>query len=249
MKSRTNIAFLLASVVCASPSPSQNTLAVVRSSLRTLEVRLDNKEAVGGIQFSLRSTSDVTLETVDRIGRTSGAQWMVASHRANDSTVNVVILGQTQVAFDAGSGSLVRVTFSEREGATALRATLANVMVASPKAESLAVAIIGADWTPSPAVAENSTTRRFSFGQNYPNPFNPSTRISYRLDAPAQVELSVFDMTGREVDRLVDSYQTAGMYQVEWTSTTGGVRPASGTYFARLRVGEEVAVRKMTLMK
>ncbi len=211
-----------------APLAAQNTLSVVRSSLSTLDVR---------------------LESLDRTGRTAGAQWIVASNRINDSTFNVVILGETQVAFPAGSGSLVRVRFAANDGASDLRASLTNVMVASPAAESLGVTVHGADWTTGPVAVASSGLRRSSLGQNYPNPFNPSTRITYTLQDPGQVELAVFDMAGREVNRLVDGFQNAGTYEVPWNSSTGGLRLASGTYFARLRVGDEVSIRKMTLMK
>ena len=55
--------------------------------------------------------------------------------------------------------------------------------------------------------------KSFALGQNFPNPFNPSTILTYRLKVPAQVRLSIFDITGREVTRLVDQYQYVGEYQ------------------------------------
>ncbi len=240
---------ILAAAFCIAPLAAQNKLSVVRSSLSTLDVLMDNQEVVGGIQFSVRSSSDVRLESLDRTDRTVGAEWIVASHRVNDSTYNVVILGQTQTAFSAGSGSLVRVRFTANDGATDLRATLANVMVAGPSADSLGVTIHGADWTTGPLAVGGSDMRRSSLGQNYPNPFNPSTRITYTLHDPGQVHLTVFDMTGREVNRLVEQFQNAGTYEIAWNSSAEGLRLASGTYFARLQVGDEVSIRKMTLMK
>ncbi|MBC8491868.1 MAG: hypothetical protein H8D42_04845 [Candidatus Marinimicrobia bacterium] len=54
----------------------------------------------------------------------------------------------------------------------------------------------------------------YSMEQNYPNPFNPSTAISYQLSAFSHVNLAVYDITGREVAKLVDGFKPAGSYQV-----------------------------------
>jgi len=46
--------------------------------------------------------------------------------------------------------------------------------------------------------------------QNYPNPFNPKTAISYQLQAASYVELTVYDIAGREVASLVNGYMSSG---------------------------------------
>ncbi|MFQ5583317.1 MAG: T9SS type A sorting domain-containing protein, partial [Calditrichia bacterium] len=52
--------------------------------------------------------------------------------------------------------------------------------------------------------------------QNYPNPFNPVTTIEYYLPVAAKVELTVYDLTGRKVRKLVNARQQQGTYQVEF---------------------------------
>jgi hypothetical protein len=80
--------------------------------------------------------------------------------------------------------------------------------------------------------------------------FNPSTRISYELKNDAQVSLAIFDITGREISRLVDQYQSKGTYAATWNSSENRWgQLASGTYFARLQVEDKVATRKMLLTK
>ena len=56
----------------------------------------------------------------------------------------------------------------------------------------------------------------FVLSQNYPNPFNPSTVISYQLSINSEVQLKVFDMTGREVATLVNGRVAAGSHSVRF---------------------------------
>ncbi|MDK9699012.1 MAG: T9SS type A sorting domain-containing protein, partial [bacterium] len=86
---------------------------------------------------------------------------------------------------------------------------------------------------------------RFSLYQNYPNPFNSSTSISYSLPKPGNVDLRLFDITGREVATLVNQKQETGSYRV----TFDGKNLSSGTYFVRMQAGEFVKTQKMVLLR
>ncbi|MCK4545949.1 MAG: VCBS repeat-containing protein [Candidatus Eisenbacteria sp.] len=86
--------------------------------------------------------------------------------------------------------------------------------------------------------------------QNYPNPFNPQTIIAYRVGSAEEVELAVYDVSGRLVTTLVSERQRPGVYRVRWDGENAhGASAASGVYFYRLRVGEENFSKKMVLMK
>jgi hypothetical protein len=76
----------------------------------------------------------------------------------------------------------------------------------------------------------------FALHPNYPNPFNPSTRLSYDLAASGSVTLTVYDLLGREVRRLVNGPQSAGRHTVEWDGSGGTSKTSSGVYIARLSV-------------
>jgi hypothetical protein len=87
--------------------------------------------------------------------------------------------------------------------------------------------------------------REFSLGQNYPNPFNPSTTIEYALPKPSHVELKLFDILGKEVQMLVSRKQPAGEHRAQFDSNG---MPA-GVYFYRIKAGEFVQTKKLTLVK
>jgi glycosidase len=94
----------------------------------------------------------------------------------------------------------------------------------------------------------------FALHQNYPNPFNPSTTIGFDLPHAARVVLTVHDLLGREVTRLVDADVDAGNHTVTWNGRSGTGTPlASGVYFCRMLTGGTVNgqafTHKLVLMK
>jgi len=70
----------------------------------------------------------------------------------------------------------------------------------------------------------------YGLNQNFPNPFNPSTQIKYSLAQDADVTLKVYDMLGTEVAELVNETQTAGSYEINFSSE--GL--SSGVYIYRI---------------
>ena len=90
----------------------------------------------------------------------------------------------------------------------------------------------------------------FELEAAFPNPFNARTAIRYSLHAGADVELALFDVTGRRVATLFDGLQTAGMHAVFWNGRTdSGIEAASGVYFYRLQVGDRQRSRKLLLLR
>ena len=81
--------------------------------------------------------------------------------------------------------------------------------------------------------------------QNYPNPFNPSTQIDFFLKLGGRTTLSIYDMRGREVAKLLYSYVEEGIHSVTWNPK----EVASGIYFYRLKSGEQILTKKMLLLK
>ena len=94
----------------------------------------------------------------------------------------------------------------------------------------------------------------FALAQNYPNPFNPSTTIPYSVPAfgagmvPTSVE--IFNAIGQRVKVLVQESMQPGYHRAIWEGDdASGRQVGSGIYFYRVRVGESMQVRRMTLVK
>jgi len=91
----------------------------------------------------------------------------------------------------------------------------------------------------------------FDLAPNVPNPFNPVTTLSFAVPAPGgNVEIAVFDVTGRQTTLLASGHRDAGRYTVVWDGCDdSGRRVASGVYFARMVAPDYVTTRKMILLK
>lgn len=85
----------------------------------------------------------------------------------------------------------------------------------------------------------------FSLLQNYPNPFNPSTTIRFDISKASFVTVSVFDVTGRELEVLASENVKAGEYRVTWDAS----KYSSGIYFYTLTAGDFRQTKKMILIK
>ncbi len=100
-------------------------------------------------------------------------------------------------------------------------------------------------------VNEASVPASFTLGQNYPNPFNPTTTINFTLPAEMQVQLEVYDITGRLVQTLVNGQtMNAGYHSFMWNGTdTAGNTVSAGLYICSLKGDGMVQTRKMLMMK
>ena len=86
----------------------------------------------------------------------------------------------------------------------------------------------------------------FSLSQNFPNPFNPQTTINFQLAKDGFVKINIFDITGKNVETLLNRQNSAGSYNVSWNAG----KYSSGIYFYTLEVnGAAVDTKKMMLVK
>ena len=94
-------------------------------------------------------------------------------------------------------------------------------------------------------LVSNVIPKEYALLQNYPNPFNPETKINFDIPNLADVKISVYDITGKEIAVLVNEKLEPGSYSFKWN----GASFASGIYFYRVQSGNFVQTRKMVLVK
>ena len=85
---------------------------------------------------------------------------------------------------------------------------------------------------------------------NYPNPFNPVTTLRYDLPENVHVNITIYDMLGRQIKNLINQTQDAGYRSVRWNATDDYGKPVSaGIYLYQIQAGEFVQTEKMVLLK
>ncbi|MBV6480113.1 MAG: hypothetical protein HGGPFJEG_02958 [Ignavibacteria bacterium] len=90
-----------------------------------------------------------------------------------------------------------------------------------------------------------SNPMEFHVYQNYPNPFNPSTAIKYKIPADAQVKITLYDVTGKEIKTLFYGFNSAGYHELQ----VSGADLLSGIYFYKIETGGNSVVKSMAVVK
>ena len=84
----------------------------------------------------------------------------------------------------------------------------------------------------------------------YPNPFNPKTTLHYDLPEDAMVNITIYDMMGRQVKTMVNTQQNAGYKSIQWNATNNaGQSVSAGLYLYTIQAGEFRQTKKMVLLK
>ncbi len=102
----------------------------------------------------------------------------------------------------------------------------------------------------SPIEKPEFSIQHFELFENYPNPFNPQTQISFNLDKAQDVSLRIFDIQGRLIRTLTDSFLEPGTHTFRWNGTDShGQKAASGIYLYQLRGESTSKMRRMILLQ
>ena len=109
---------------------------------------------------------------------------------------------------------------------------------------SLAMTLLSYDNT------KESVPQNFLISPNYPNPFNPSTSIDIETATSGKLLVSIYDISGRLINTLLNKNTNAGYYSVRWNgqSLNGEVMP-TGIYFVQVESGGDLGIRKIMLIK
>ncbi len=193
-----------------------------------LYVRIEVPVAVGGGIFKFRGRDANRIEAENLTGMD------LLSHFSS-GIFNCLLISYAGKSITSGASEIVRLSADSD-----LDINLVEVELADTKGGNIEVF-----KSDGPVLPE-----RFGLYQNRPNPFNPDTEIQFDLAYPAKVSLSIYNVLGQEVIRLVESQYEAGTYSVTWDGIDKNGKPvASGIYLYRIEAGGFVASRKMVLMK
>ena len=165
-----------------------------------------------------------------------------------DGTLRFVVYdtrADGRIAQPDGPMLLIPVTgMTDEQGSV----TLSGVRLANRSAQSIPVT--AGNMTVS-LLSRAGAPQSFGLHQAAPNPFNPSTTIVYEVPQQAHITLTVYNLLGQEVVRLVDQAQAPGRYQAVWNARNGqGQTVASGVYLYRITTNTGFTqAHRMTLVK
>lgn len=91
-------------------------------------------------------------------------------------------------------------------------------------------------WSTTLSIENEEIPTKVSVNPAYPNPFNSSTIIEYYLPDPAEVEITVFNLTGREVEQFVSNWVNSGNHRFIWSPEN----LAAGIYVIQYKISESV---------
>ena len=92
---------------------------------------------------------------------------------------------------------------------------------------------------------QENTPDKLSLVRNYPNPFNSSTTISFNINKPGKVEISVYNLQGQKIITLNDSYLQTGTHSIVWDAEGC----SSGLYFLQMKFGSKYSTLRAMLVK
>jgi hypothetical protein len=156
----------------------------------------------------------------------SAAFWQLYEHRVVDHLSVTTEMMVQFVASDLGSGSIVEAAIDDFQ-------------------------VFGGPGTVGVDAAALPDGRHLVLAGNFPNPTNPSTGIHFSLAQSAPVQLSIFDVSGRQVRALLTGQtRVAGEHVVSWDGRNAqGVLVEPGVYYYRLETVGETATRSLVVVR
>jgi Protein of unknown function (DUF3160)/Secretion system C-terminal sorting domain len=173
----------------------------------------------------------------------------------NPDNVSMAYVGPLYSYYDYTTTNLLRLTDAEWDStylALSLRPDWVNLYLANIQGLNRGT---GGQLFTGVANENNSTKAPMDFVmlQNYPNPFNSTTLIKFSVPNNKSnnlVELTIYDIQGKVVKRLVNEKLQTGNYVTRWEGINdNNVKVTSGVYFCRGRIGDKMVTMKMLLLK
>ena len=255
-----DLVFLINAIIGVQPSMAKAGSAdaiavslgdpVVDGDWSLIPVHMPAEFDLGAALIRLELDSDAVEMGSIRLGpRAAGMNSGVGRDR--DDTV-ILVYSHEGTRIEAGAGPLLWIPVRARSrsiGST--HDGLATVVSLSSAASADALGRAVRTSAVAGSARDVATPGRLALTGNVPNPFNPRTRIYFDLPSAARTRLTIYDVAGRRVARLVDRELSAGRYAIEWDATDSrGASVASGVYFVRLEAAAQgMDQRKMVLLR
>ena len=184
---------------------------------------------VGGIFLTLRTSQPVDLQSIENLNQDMDMRLLTEG-----AETRLFIYSMDGHSMSSGSNDFLKIN-----GLTNIEITSIDLAAADGRTAMVLLAPSG-----------KTLPDGFALYQNYPNPFNPTTQIDFSLSTASEVQLTVYDLLGREVSGLVYDWLEAGYHSVTWNGRDrDGQIVSSGVYFYRLKTENSEQTRKMILMK
>ena len=242
--------------------------AIARSAtIIVVPLEISNLDNLVALDIPLSFSEGVTLKEVDFTG--TRIEYFDFKISNIDNENNTVIIGALpQMSYEAksdlaaGSGVVANLIF-EIDDPSITEVTIEAIEMADPYHKLMfvyhdynadgSIAGIRAEYPAFADIVVDSDPigmnlpEVFALDQNYPNPFNPTTEISFALPNAGRVSLTIYNVLGQEVERLVDEHMEAGNHTVTWEASNY----SSGVYFYRLIADNDkfVKTNKMMVLK
>lgn len=208
-----------------------------------VSITFDVTSQLGGLQADM--TFDPSRLTIGPASLFGGIEGLTVQHHVVDGRLKILLYsldGQTLPIGRQAISVPVRLRDTAQLDGWL---SLGNVVLSDRNARSVPV-IIG-----ETSIKITEAAGVYSLSSATPNPFNPATTISYVVPRQGHVTLTVFNLLGQEIVKLVDSVQAAGTYRAVWPGTdAAGREVSSGIYMYRLNSETGFTeTRRMTLLK
>ena len=163
----------------------------------------------------------------------------------SDGTIRFVGAGVSRVD---GVSELVQMDVLALDGLTeSTQITLTdfrlneNTIIDVASAAEISLSVLGID---------DLMPSKFALHNNYPNPFNPETTFHFDIPEEAKVKLTIYDVSGKEVNVLTAGTLNAGSYRVRWDGKDHrGQGVSAGMYLYHIDAGEFSDTKKLILLK
>lgn len=216
-----------------SPMTSPVVDVIVRKDAGRMKLAYDSEDDLGGLLLVLKSYENIS--SVPDLFSGMEENGMMVKSSVNDNLVNVLIYSDDGTRMPSGYSSFLEIDNKAKFNIDEIQISSADGYLLRPE--------ITGD-------KDNVRPNDFALNQNYPNPFNPSTELAFSLPRTSDITLTIYNVLGQEVKRLVEGTFTAGDHSVVWDGRDNAGRVvSSGVYFYRLTAENFMTEKKMLLLK